>query len=187
MVLLQYRLNCAYCILRSSTYWPRFIVSTNFSIDTSISTKVWIELETLEWPSQVTDLLIQSRAILTYLQFNDICELSHVFSCLFRYLYKYLCKSQSSSSLHLYTAMWLHLLEKHSSSVHTNKMCLSSFPTYLIFHKFGLLTNDSTAGDLFKQAVRPHFCPSCYWHLVVITGDLLKLVHLRTYPHHTDI
>ena len=24
--------------------------------------------------------------------------------------------------------------------------------------------------------------PSCYWHLVVITGDLFKLVHLRTYP-----
>ena len=26
---------------------------------------------------------------------------------------------------------------------------------------------------------------SCYWHLVVITGDLFKLVHLRPYlPHH---
>ena len=24
--------------------------------------------------------------------------------------------------------------------------------------------------------------PPCYWHLVVITGNLFKLVHLRTYP-----
>ena len=23
----------------------------------------------------------------------------------------------------------------------------------------------------------------CYWHLVLIAGDLFKLVHLRTYPH----
>ena len=28
---------------------------------------------------------------------------------------------------------------------------------------------------------------SCYWHLVVIIGDLLKLVHLRHYPPPTGI
>ena len=34
-----------------------------------------------------------------------------------------------------------------------------------------------------RSHVRVHPSPSpCYWHLVIITGDLLKLIHLRAYP-----
>ena len=29
--------------------------------------------------------------------------------------------------------------------------------------------------------------PPCFWQLVVITGNLFKLVHLKTYPTSTDI
>ena len=46
-------------------------------------------------------------------------------------------------------------------------------------------TNIWWSSEVPGPARGPHL--PCYWHLVVITGDLFKLVHLRTYPlHGTD-
>ena len=36
--------------------------------------------------------------------------------------------------------------------------------------------------QIFAIDMEPGYPISCYWHMVVITGDLLKLVQLRTYP-----
>ena len=74
-----------------------------------------IASENLEWPSQVIDLLIQPREILTYWQFNTSKSLSHVFSSLFRWLYKYLCKpSNIQEAWHI----WYQLINMHETLSH---------------------------------------------------------------------
>ena len=117
-------------------------VSMSFPIDTSANNKVWIVLETHEWPSQVTKLCpitIHAKSnshLLMKKLFNDIWENFSCLFSLFRHLYKYLCNFHVKS-LHPYTAMWLHLLEINSSSVHMY-ICVCFIRNYPIFNKVSL-------------------------------------------------
>ena len=102
------------------------------------------------WSVRISHLLLfQPRAILTLFMnnsFNDIWELSHVVSCLFRYLYINQCNSyiQLSHPLvqHTCTSTYYNFYNIwiNSKNVHMY-ICVGFIQTYPIFNTYNIISN----------------------------------------------
>ena len=109
-------------------------VSMSFPIDTSANNKVWIVLETHEWPSQVTKLCpitIHAKSnshLLMKNLFNDIWENFSCLFSLFRHLYKYLCNFPCQITSSLYSNVTTSTRNKFFKCTYVH-LCLVSFET----------------------------------------------------------